>query len=305
MDLSLHRSQLRIMTIQAIHNDVAWHGMCAVGRAFGIANAPAPAAAADPVEPGSFVWHDLLTKDVAVPNGFTESYLGWRFEDTKRGDRPYVIARAGPTTQSPALWMSARIADAGAQWLSFMAVADVDKTVAFVQSGGGKVLAQPRDVPLARAAVVADPQGAPLGLAQLRRNIPDPRRPTASHFFWQEYLARDAATGARVLQTTRRDTTRRSPTHIWASSTTSYGRHAARWSLPASGNRHGRRSRTGCPTYWSDDPRCIGGACDLHWAVVSSCRRQPSVETARSSSSPIPPARCSRCRSIRSEASQS
>ncbi len=137
------------------------------------------------------MWHDLLTKDVAVAKRFYGELLGWRFEDSKRGDRPYVIVRAGAAAVAGMVDVSA-LADAGAQWLSFMAVADVDKTVALVQSGGGKVLAQPRDLPLARAAVVADPQGAPLGLAQLRQNAPGPAQPTASHFFWQEYLARDA-----------------------------------------------------------------------------------------------------------------
>ena len=39
---------------------------------------------------------------------------------------------------------------------------------------------------------MADPQGAPLGLAQLRRDIPEPAQATAGQFFWQEYLARDA-----------------------------------------------------------------------------------------------------------------
>ena len=42
-------------------------------------------------------------------------------------------------------------------------------------------------------SVIADPQGAPLGLAQLRRDVPDPPTPTPNQFFWQEYLARDAA----------------------------------------------------------------------------------------------------------------
>jgi predicted enzyme related to lactoylglutathione lyase len=41
-------------------------------------------------------------------------------------------------------------------------------------------------------AVVADPQGAPLGLAQVQRSTPDPAQPVARHFFWQEYLAKDA-----------------------------------------------------------------------------------------------------------------
>ena len=166
--------------------------LCVLAVAFGFANAPATVAAADPpVEPGSFVWHDLLTKDVAGARRFYGELLGWRFEDTKRGDRPYVIARSGATAVAGIVDVSG-IADAGTQWLSFMAVANVDAAVALFQSGGGKVLVQPRDLPLARAAVVADPQGAPLGLAQLRRDVPNPAQPTASHFFWQEYLARDA-----------------------------------------------------------------------------------------------------------------
>lgn len=166
--------------------------LCVLAVAFGFANAPAPVAAADPpVEPGSFVWHDLLTRDVAGAKRFYGELFGWRFEDTKRADRPYVVARSGATAVAGIVDVSG-IADAGTQWLSFMAVANVDAAVALFQSGGGKVLVQARDLPLARAAVVADQQGAPLGLAQLRRDVPNPAQPTASHFFWQEYLARDA-----------------------------------------------------------------------------------------------------------------
>ena len=40
--------------------------------------------------------------------------------------------------------------------------------------------------------MIADPQGAPLGLAQVRRSLPDPADPTPRQFFWDEYLARDA-----------------------------------------------------------------------------------------------------------------
>ena len=61
----------------------------AVGRA--------PVDAADPVETGRFVWHDPLTTDVSAAKRFYGELLGWRFEDTKRGDRPYVLARSGGT----------------------------------------------------------------------------------------------------------------------------------------------------------------------------------------------------------------
>src|SRR5215510_14223784 len=159
--------------------------------AFAAATAPAPVDAADTVETGRFVWHDLLTKDVSAAKRFYGDLLGWRFEDTRRGDRPYVLARSGGTLVAGIVDVTAN-ANAGPQWLSYMAVADVDKTVAQVQSDGGKVLVEPRNLPNARAAVIADPQGAPIGLAQVRRAIPDPSDPSPSHFFWDEYLARDA-----------------------------------------------------------------------------------------------------------------
>jgi predicted enzyme related to lactoylglutathione lyase len=165
---------------------------CALAVAFGLAVGSAPVAAADPIEPGRFVWRDLMTKDVSAAQRFYGELFGWRFERTKRGDRPYVIARAGSIPVAGIVDVSA-LPDASSQWLCFMAVADVDKTVALAQSDGGKVLVEPRDLPLARAAVVADPQGAPLGLAQMRGSIPQAAQPTPSHFFWQEYLAKDAA----------------------------------------------------------------------------------------------------------------
>jgi predicted enzyme related to lactoylglutathione lyase len=152
--------------------------------------------AVDAIDSGRFVWHDLMTKDVNAAKRFYGGLFGWQFENTKRGDRPYVIARLGADPVAGIVDVSA-LPDAAPQWISFMAVPDVEKTVALVRFGGGKVLAEPRDVAsIARAAVVSDPQGAPLGLAQLHREIRgvvDPTHPVASRFFWQEYLAGDAA----------------------------------------------------------------------------------------------------------------
>ena len=158
-----------------------------------MATAPRPVLAADPVETGRFVWHDLMARDVGAARKFYGDLLGWRFEDTRRGDRPYVLASSAAGRVAGIVDISA-MANAGQQWLSFMAVDDVNKSAAQVRSDGGKVLVEPRDLDgIGRAAVVADPQGAPFGLAQLLRNPPDPQQPIANHFFWQEYLARDAA----------------------------------------------------------------------------------------------------------------
>jgi predicted enzyme related to lactoylglutathione lyase len=156
------------------------------------ANVGASSSSSPVGEAGRFVWHDLMTKNVPAAKRFYADLLGWHFEDTTRSDRPYVVARTGTTPVGGIVDVSA-LPNAGSQWLSFMEVADVDKTVGLVESNGGKVLVAPRDLPLARVAVVTDPQGAPLGLAQLRRAVPDPAQPAPRQFFWHEYLARDGA----------------------------------------------------------------------------------------------------------------
>jgi predicted enzyme related to lactoylglutathione lyase len=169
-------------------------GACVLG-ALGLFTASTPVSAVDALDAGRFVWHDLMTKDVNAAKRFYGGLFGWQFENTKRGDRPYVIARLGGDPVAGIVDVSS-LPDAAPQWISFMAVPDVEKTVALVRFGGGKVLAEPREVAsIARAAVVSDPQGAPLGLAQMHREIRgvvDPTQPVASKFFWQEYLAGDA-----------------------------------------------------------------------------------------------------------------
>ena len=163
-----------------------------LAAASGVSIEPASVSAAGPTEQGRFVWHDLMARDVNAAKRFYGELLGWRFEDTKRNDRPYALARVASDPVAGIVDVSA-IADAAPQWISFMSVDDVDRSVALAQSEGGKVLLDPREVPsIARAAVIADPQGAPLGLAQLRREVPDPDAPKPNHLFWQEYLARDA-----------------------------------------------------------------------------------------------------------------
>jgi predicted enzyme related to lactoylglutathione lyase len=131
---------------------------------------------------------------VKAATQFYGGLLGWQFlGSNNRGDRPYVLVRSGGMLVAGIVDVSAN-PNAGPQWLTYVTVADVDRTLTQVRADGGTILVEPRNLPNARAAVIADPQGAPLGLAQLRRAFPDPASPVPSHFFWDEYLARDAGT---------------------------------------------------------------------------------------------------------------
>ncbi|HTR02025.1 MAG TPA: VOC family protein [Thermoanaerobaculia bacterium] len=143
---------------------------------------------------GKFVWHDLTTDDVAACKKFYAALLGWEYVDTTVLGRPYSVARLGKT---PIGGIHAPRPDSpgktAAHWLSYMAVDDVDGSVAKAKAAGAGVLAGPIDIDAhGRAAVLRDPQGAPFGLVHLASGIPpDTPKPVEGTFFWNEYLTHD------------------------------------------------------------------------------------------------------------------
>jgi predicted enzyme related to lactoylglutathione lyase len=140
---------------------------------------------------GRFVWQDLVTTDAAAARTFYSGILGWEFAQTTRAGRPYSIARtaAGPVG---GIVDVRDIKDAASQWVSYVAVDDLDRTIDQVRSGGGRIIVPPTSTGVGRVSVVGDPQGAALGLLKPSKEPPsDPAKPAAGHFFWREYLARD------------------------------------------------------------------------------------------------------------------
>jgi predicted enzyme related to lactoylglutathione lyase len=141
---------------------------------------------------GKFVWNDLLTRDLAASRAFYASMFGWTFREQTREGRPYLIAELEGKPVAGLLDVH-DLKEADPQWVSYVSVPDVDAVAEQVRAGGGKVLVAPRAVKVGgRAAVVADPQGAALGLARLTAGDPaDPAEPVVGRFFFAEYLAKD------------------------------------------------------------------------------------------------------------------
>lgn len=153
-----------------------------------------PAGVATPSghHPGKFVWQDLVTPDPAACRRFYGALLEWDFQDTTRLGRPYAVARFG---DRPVAGIVAHPdpGDDPALWLSYVSVENVDQAVEQVSASGGRTLYEPIDLGVARVAVVADPQGAALGLARMAESDPPDRpQPSRGQFFWMEYLAEDA-----------------------------------------------------------------------------------------------------------------
>ena len=113
-----------------------------------------------------WVWLDLWTRDVDRATRFYGAVAGYQvapLDPASPRNGMHLVSgghvRAGV--------MQLNDAAATPVWLPYVRVADVATTVARARAAGGRVLREPSSVGRARVAVIADPTGAPVGVAQL------------------------------------------------------------------------------------------------------------------------------------------
>ena len=148
---------------------------------------------------GKFVWHDLITDDVAAARRFYGGLLGWKFEATRHpaGGEYTLISKDGRYVGGMVMLADPTDADYS-RWLPYLSVADVDAAVRLTESAGGMAVVGPVELAnIGRAAAVTDPQGAVLGLLRSRVGDPDDSvPPAAGRVVWDELLAADATSAA-------------------------------------------------------------------------------------------------------------
>lgn len=149
---------------------------------------------------GKFVWRDLHTDNPAVVKPFYAALFGWEYVESTAMGRPYTLIKSGGQLIGGITKAERQVAQQpNSQWLSYLSVPDVDRAADRTRVAGGSVLLAPVDLPrVGRAAVVIDPQGAPLGL--MRASFGDPADtpdPVLHRFLWTEELARDPVAAAQ------------------------------------------------------------------------------------------------------------
>jgi predicted enzyme related to lactoylglutathione lyase len=162
-----------------------FHGVAAQSRQpAGKASPPSPVAA------GQFVWHDLVTHDPEACRAFYSALLGWTFEEAEGIDPGYTIIKEQGIPIGGIVPLTRTADPVVAQWLSYVVVHDVDEAVEVFRRTGGRVFREPvnarKDL---RVAVVADPQGAPLGLASRGQHLDSQTPPALHRWLWMEYVA--------------------------------------------------------------------------------------------------------------------
>lgn len=135
-------------------------------------------------EHGAVIFNNLHTDDVAAAAAFYGAVFGWKPLDVGTGTMWALpgygdhLEQLNPGMRASMRQMGApegfedvvaRIAprDGGAaRWTVTFAVDDASAAVARARELGGSVVAEPRNVPWERFAVLADPAGAPFGVSQ-------------------------------------------------------------------------------------------------------------------------------------------
>lgn len=114
-------------------------------------------------EPGAPAWHELASRDLDRAGDFYAAVLGssWAPVLSATGGPAFRRVEAGGEAVAGALQMTpVWDADIGSHWMPYLGVADADATAARIVALGGTVSSPPRDAPLGRFLVAADPQGA-------------------------------------------------------------------------------------------------------------------------------------------------
>jgi predicted enzyme related to lactoylglutathione lyase len=140
---------------------------------------------------GDLVWFDLSATDVPAAIQFYTGLMGWGTE-TWAGPKPYTMFKRAAGTIGGVMELADEAKKMGAppNWMGYVAVADVDASVAKATALGGQVYVPGTDIPsVGRFAVLADPTGAVMAVFKSSNPTGEPQRAVA----WCELATTDAA----------------------------------------------------------------------------------------------------------------
>ena len=121
----------------------------------------------DESQVGRIGWIDITVDDAERVRDFYKAVVGWGHEEVSMGD--YVdYSMTTPTGDAVSGICHARGSNAElpAGWLVYITVADVVKSAAACEAGGGQVIVPVREAAGGRFCVIRDPAGAAVALYQ-------------------------------------------------------------------------------------------------------------------------------------------
>ena len=129
--------------------------------------------------PGEWIWRSLLTADPDTDAAFYQKVFDYEvFELPTERNRQHLIMATDDYARASANTAPQLGAASHPHWLNYVRVDDAASSAARALALGGKILVQPvMDRQGGKVAVVADPQGAPIGLLEWPENVPQGATP--------------------------------------------------------------------------------------------------------------------------------
>lgn len=122
-------------------------------------------------EPGTPIWSELITRDVAAARDFYGPVFGWAVRAEDFDGVPYTVWTLGEELVGGVVAMDeSSPEEASPHWLIYVATADCDGTARRCRELGGAVRRAPGDVGPGRCALLEDPAAAVFGVVELRRS---------------------------------------------------------------------------------------------------------------------------------------
>jgi uncharacterized protein len=147
---------------------------------------------------GDFIWYELLTSDAGAAQAFYGDIFGWTARDSGQSAMDYRLLKASDGDVGGLMQINDEMKAGGARpvWLGYIAVDDVDASVASITRAGGSAQMPAMDVPkVGRIAMMTDPQGAPFyvmrGASDQESHAFAYDRPRLGHCAWNELATSD------------------------------------------------------------------------------------------------------------------
>lgn len=152
---------------------------------------------------GTFVWNELVSRDVEAAKKFFSSVLGWQFQGMDMGPMgTYWLIQAGGGMAGGMMTMPPDAPKhVPSHWMPYVAVENVN---AAFEKAGKAAIYPPMDVPdVGRMFALSDPSGAWVSLMTnaigVRKGTPVPEKPRHGHFMWNELVSSDTAKAGKFL----------------------------------------------------------------------------------------------------------
>lgn len=119
----------------------------------------------NPVGPGTFVWCELVTRDVPRASEFFSKLLHWTPQFRVAGATSFIEMKAGPHAVASVFEACADERTSQAHWCPYLCVEDIHASLAAAVRLGGHKLCEPMEIPgVGTYAGLTDPTGAHLAL---------------------------------------------------------------------------------------------------------------------------------------------